>query len=193
MLYGLETVSLRKRQESELEVAELKMLRFKSRLFIAAGRVSEVDGVVVGHPGTYANSRLNEKQHPAGCQFNVRAILTLTAKRSPVELCRMKNIDYLQHGSATYRIPDFLTIPALVDSGVAVNLIDQHLVEKLHLPRLPCKTPLQVTAIDNHTIGKGLITQQTSSLTLQVGLLHFEEIQFFIICSPANPIILGFP
>ncbi|KAK3534222.1 hypothetical protein QTP86_007020 [Hemibagrus guttatus] len=27
MLYGLETVSLRKRQESELEVAELKMLR----------------------------------------------------------------------------------------------------------------------------------------------------------------------
>ncbi|KAK3547880.1 hypothetical protein QTP70_000337 [Hemibagrus guttatus] len=30
MLYGLETVSLRKRQESELEVAELKMLRFFS-------------------------------------------------------------------------------------------------------------------------------------------------------------------
>ncbi|KAK3565047.1 hypothetical protein QTP86_032472, partial [Hemibagrus guttatus] len=29
MLYGLETVSLRKRQESELEVAELKMLRFQ--------------------------------------------------------------------------------------------------------------------------------------------------------------------
>ncbi|KAK3540053.1 hypothetical protein QTP70_023811 [Hemibagrus guttatus] len=28
MLYGLETVSLRKRQESELEIAELKMLRF---------------------------------------------------------------------------------------------------------------------------------------------------------------------
>ncbi|KAK3563338.1 hypothetical protein QTP86_021817, partial [Hemibagrus guttatus] len=30
MLYGLETVSLRKRQESELEVAELKMLRYNS-------------------------------------------------------------------------------------------------------------------------------------------------------------------
>ncbi|MCJ8736397.1 hypothetical protein PDJAM_G00257450 [Pangasius djambal] len=28
MLYGLETVALRKRQESELEAAELKMLRF---------------------------------------------------------------------------------------------------------------------------------------------------------------------
>ncbi|KAK3557609.1 hypothetical protein QTP70_030538 [Hemibagrus guttatus] len=36
MLYGLETVSLRKRQESELEVAELKMLRrlAKSTLFL---------------------------------------------------------------------------------------------------------------------------------------------------------------
>ncbi|KAK3574656.1 hypothetical protein QTP86_011565 [Hemibagrus guttatus] len=32
MLYGLETVSLRKRQESELEVAELKMLRFSLRV-----------------------------------------------------------------------------------------------------------------------------------------------------------------
>ncbi|KAK3568204.1 hypothetical protein QTP86_000221 [Hemibagrus guttatus] len=31
MLYGLETVSLRKRQESELEVAELKMLRKKHK------------------------------------------------------------------------------------------------------------------------------------------------------------------
>ncbi|KAK3567046.1 hypothetical protein QTP86_009011 [Hemibagrus guttatus] len=30
MLYGLETVTLRKRQESELEVAELKMLRYVS-------------------------------------------------------------------------------------------------------------------------------------------------------------------
>ena len=28
MLYGLETVTLRKRQEVELEVAEVKMLRF---------------------------------------------------------------------------------------------------------------------------------------------------------------------
>ncbi|KAK3507905.1 hypothetical protein QTP70_002537 [Hemibagrus guttatus] len=33
MLYGLETVSLRKRQESELEVAELKMLRHFLQLF----------------------------------------------------------------------------------------------------------------------------------------------------------------
>ncbi|KAK3511415.1 hypothetical protein QTP70_007327 [Hemibagrus guttatus] len=35
MLYGLETVSLRKRQESELEVAELKMLRFSAEDHVA--------------------------------------------------------------------------------------------------------------------------------------------------------------
>ncbi|KAK3569434.1 hypothetical protein QTP86_030061 [Hemibagrus guttatus] len=39
MLYGLETVSLRKRQESELEVAELKMLRPNSFVIITANRV----------------------------------------------------------------------------------------------------------------------------------------------------------
>ncbi|KAK3553592.1 hypothetical protein QTP70_005764 [Hemibagrus guttatus] len=37
MLYGLETVSLRKRQESELEVAELKMLRF----FLGSDKVGQ--------------------------------------------------------------------------------------------------------------------------------------------------------
>ncbi|KAK3556097.1 hypothetical protein QTP70_005246 [Hemibagrus guttatus] len=36
MLYGLETVSLRKRQESELEVAELKMLRYRLHIPVQA-------------------------------------------------------------------------------------------------------------------------------------------------------------
>lgn len=43
--------------------------RFKSRLFIATGRVLEVRGAVVGQPGRDAKSRLNEK-HPADCQVN---------------------------------------------------------------------------------------------------------------------------
>ncbi|KAK3536412.1 hypothetical protein QTP86_008877 [Hemibagrus guttatus] len=55
---------------------------------------------------------------------------------------------------------------------------------ELHVPTLPCKAPLRVTAVDNCPIGKGIITRQTGSLTLQVGLL---------ISSPANPIIHGFP
>ncbi|KAK3538552.1 hypothetical protein QTP86_006716 [Hemibagrus guttatus] len=81
-----------------------------------------------------------------------------------------------------------LVVSALVDSRMAVNLIDHHLVEELCLPTLPCETPLRVTTMDNRPIGKGLITQQTILLNLQVGLLHF-----FVISSLANPIILGFP
>ncbi|KAK3561854.1 hypothetical protein QTP86_017487, partial [Hemibagrus guttatus] len=74
-----------------------------------------------------------------------------------------------------------------------VNLIDAHLVEKLHLPIMPCVTPLQVTAVDNRPIGKGYITQQTLPLTLQVELFHTEEMGFYVISSPMNPNILGFP
>ncbi|KAK3537250.1 hypothetical protein QTP70_004662 [Hemibagrus guttatus] len=47
--------------------------------------------------------------------------------------------------------------------------------------------------VDNCPIVKGLITRQTNPLTLQVRLLHFEEIPFFVISSPTNAIILGFP
>ncbi|KAK3569936.1 hypothetical protein QTP86_007469 [Hemibagrus guttatus] len=67
-----------------------------------------------------------------------------------------------------------LVVPALVDSSAAVNLIDHYLVEELHLPTMPCETILQMMAEDNHPIGKGLITRQTSSLTFQVGLLSSQ-------------------
>ncbi|KAK3559485.1 hypothetical protein QTP86_013664, partial [Hemibagrus guttatus] len=50
MLYGLETVSLRKRQESELEVAELKMLR--SSLLLLAPLLADTDSLVSRLPGS---------------------------------------------------------------------------------------------------------------------------------------------
>lgn len=84
-------------------------------------------------------------------------------------------------------------VSALVDSSAAVNLINQHLVEELCLATWPCETPLHVMVMDNRHIGKGLITRRTLPLTLQVGMLHFEEISFSVISSPSNPIVLGFP
>ncbi|KAK3536410.1 hypothetical protein QTP86_008878 [Hemibagrus guttatus] len=71
MLYGLETVSLRKRQESELEVAELKMLRE----------------------------------------------------------ARLRWFGHVQRRDT------------LVNSGAAINLIDHHLMEELHLSTQPCEGP----------------------------------------------------
>ncbi|KAK3506434.1 hypothetical protein QTP70_002155 [Hemibagrus guttatus] len=51
MLYGLETVSLRKRQESELEVAELKMLREDHRDYLRFlwYRNNDLDSEIVDH------------------------------------------------------------------------------------------------------------------------------------------------
>ncbi|KAK3565253.1 hypothetical protein QTP86_001673 [Hemibagrus guttatus] len=42
--------------------------------------------------------------------------------------------------------------------------------------------------VDNRPIGKGYLTQQTLPLTL-----HTENLPFYMISSPSNPIILGFP
>ncbi|KAK3515639.1 hypothetical protein QTP70_025326 [Hemibagrus guttatus] len=49
MLYGLETVSLRKRQESELEVAELKMLRYTPLDYALLGEHQEVTQFLLEH------------------------------------------------------------------------------------------------------------------------------------------------
>ncbi|KAK3505580.1 hypothetical protein QTP70_004943, partial [Hemibagrus guttatus] len=55
MLYGLETVSLRKRQESELEVAELKILRF----FLGVTRLDRIRNEYIR--GTAHVGRLGDK------------------------------------------------------------------------------------------------------------------------------------
>ncbi|KAK3574702.1 hypothetical protein QTP86_015150, partial [Hemibagrus guttatus] len=59
MLYGLETVSLRKRQESELEVAELKMLRFS----LGVTRLDRIRNVYIR--GTAHVGRLGDKVREA--------------------------------------------------------------------------------------------------------------------------------
>ncbi|KAK3542386.1 hypothetical protein QTP86_025842 [Hemibagrus guttatus] len=72
-------------------------------------------------------------------------------------------------GPVGFRVPTktFYT-QALIDSGSAVNLIDHHFVEELSLSTILCVTPLRVTVIDNRSIGKGYLTQQTLPLTLQI-------------------------
>lgn len=64
-------------------------------------------------------------------------------------------------------------------------------MERLHLPTIRCTLPLRVTAVNNQPIRKGYLTHQTPPLKLQIGLFHLERLTFFIISSPANPIILG--
>ncbi|KAK3512599.1 hypothetical protein QTP70_017201 [Hemibagrus guttatus] len=63
MLYGLETVSLRKRQESELEVAELKMLRFS----LEVTRLDRIRNEYIR--GTAHVGRLRDKVREAGLRW----------------------------------------------------------------------------------------------------------------------------
>ncbi|KAK3548528.1 hypothetical protein QTP70_013378 [Hemibagrus guttatus] len=82
---------------------------------------------------------------------------------------------------------------ALIDSGVAVNLIDRGFVEEFGIPIFPCVPALRITAIDNQPIGEGYLKHQTALLEFQVGLFHYEQLAFYVTSAPANPVILGFP
>ncbi|KAK3572758.1 hypothetical protein QTP86_007043 [Hemibagrus guttatus] len=84
-------------------------------------------------------------------------------------------------------------VPALIDSGAAVNLIDRVLVEELRIPTIPNIPSLRIMAIDSQPIGGGYLTHQTELLDFKVGLFHREHLAFYVTSSPANPVILGFP
>ncbi|KAK3571044.1 hypothetical protein QTP86_001291 [Hemibagrus guttatus] len=48
-------------------------------------------------------------------------------------------------------------VPALIDSGAAVNLVDGALVEELGISTSPCVPSLRITAIDSQPIGEGYL------------------------------------
>lgn len=83
-------------------------------------------------------------------------------------------------------------VPALIDSGSALNLIHHELVHELKLPVIPCIPPINITAINSQPIGKG-ITQQTVPVTIKIGLLHSETISLYVTSTPQHPVILGNP
>ncbi|KAK3569659.1 hypothetical protein QTP86_002643 [Hemibagrus guttatus] len=87
----------------------------------------------------------------------------------------------------------YFPVSALIDSGVAVNLIDRGFVEEFGIPIFPCVPALRITAIDNQPIGEGYLKHQTALLEFQVGLFHYEQLAFYVTSAPANPVILGFP
>uniref|UniRef100_A0A8C9T6V6 Gypsy retrotransposon integrase-like protein 1 n=5 Tax=Scleropages formosus TaxID=113540 RepID=A0A8C9T6V6_SCLFO len=81
----------------------------------------------------------------------------------------------------------------MVDSGAAGNFMDHDMAASWGLPCARCPKPLAVKAIDGAPIGSGRVEQRTEPVTMQVGPLHKEQIWFYLIKSPDNPIILGYP
>ncbi|KAL0150494.1 hypothetical protein M9458_054311 [Cirrhinus mrigala] len=83
-------------------------------------------------------------------------------------------------------------VSALVDSGSAINVINQELADKLKIPTSPCVPTINITTIDNGTIGSG-ITATTQPVTLRVGLFQKETIPFYVLPSCKYQVILGHP
>ncbi len=48
-------------------------------------------------------------------------------------------------------------------------------------------------ALDGWPLGRGKIAHLTEEIHMQMGALHHENIRFYIIFSPNNPVILGLP
>ncbi|KAL1249800.1 hypothetical protein QQF64_020805 [Cirrhinus molitorella] len=62
----------------------------------------------------------------------------------------------------------------------------------LPLPTVSCSSQ-GVAAIDGRPLGDGRINFVTEEVQLRIGTLHSEPIRLFVLQSPKNPIILGFP
>lgn len=82
---------------------------------------------------------------------------------------------------------------ALIDSGAAGNCMSWEFARRHKLTLLPCESVLAVEALDGRPIGNGRIQHVTKSLNLQIGALHKERINFYIIQPSRHPVILGLP
>ncbi|KAK3515006.1 hypothetical protein QTP70_003248 [Hemibagrus guttatus] len=59
---------------------------------------------------------------------------------------------------------DHFHVSALIDSGAAVNIIDNNLVGKHQLPTIPCTSPLRMMAVNNQPIDEGYLYRITKPL-----------------------------
>ncbi len=82
---------------------------------------------------------------------------------------------------------------ALIYSGAAGNLIDADFAKSHDLPRIPCKSPLAVAALDGRLLGARQVQHTTNDICLTTGVMHSEILHFFIIQAPNNPVVLGLP
>ena len=82
---------------------------------------------------------------------------------------------------------------ALVDSGAAGNFMDRGLALKLGVPLVPIDSPFPVHSLDSRPLGSGMVGETTVPLDMVTQGNHRERISFFIIDSPAFPVVLGTP
>ncbi len=77
-----------------------------------------------------------------------------------------------------------ITKTALIDSGAAGSFISHDFALKHKLKLTSCDSPLAVEVIDGRPLGEGRVLRITEEVKLQIGILHSEFIQFYVIHSP---------
>ena len=79
----------------------------------------------------------------------------------------------------------------LVDSGADDNFIDTSFATQVHIPCQLLPHPKKVFALDGRFLAQ--VTHRTVPVNLMISGNHHESISFFLIPSPASPVVLGLP
>ena len=83
------------------------------------------------------------------------------------------------------------TLAALVDSGAEASIMDTELAHQLGLESHRLTPPIPARALDGHLLGT--VTHVTTPISMTLSGNHCETIQFHLLCSPGQPLILGYP
>ncbi|KAK3548037.1 hypothetical protein QTP70_003054 [Hemibagrus guttatus] len=161
MLYGLETVSLRKRQESELEVAELKMLRFS----LGVTRLDRIRNEYIR--GTAHVGRLGDKVREARLRWF-----------GHVQRRDNKDMDFAHDGAVdnTFRQFRGVSYTSSLLAYITIRLIRQMFLEYVRISRR--SQGLEGVRFWDHRISSlifadDVVLLSPSSLDLQHALGHF--------------------
>ncbi len=80
---------------------------------------------------------------------------------------------------------------ALLDSGAEGNLLDISLAQLLHIPLVPLRHKISVSALNGQSLPG--ISLSTVPITLVTSGNHSETITFLVTHSPLAPVVLGHP
>lgn len=83
------------------------------------------------------------------------------------------------------------SISVLIDSGADGSIMDAALALQLGLRPEELPSPISASALDGHVLGN--VTSQTNPVRMLLSGGHSETIQFLLLSTPAQPVILGFP
>uniref|UniRef100_A0A8C5PUW8 ribonuclease H n=1 Tax=Leptobrachium leishanense TaxID=445787 RepID=A0A8C5PUW8_9ANUR len=82
---------------------------------------------------------------------------------------------------------------AMVDSGASNCFMDFQVAINHGVPLIEKINPISIHVVDGSFLKSGPVTQETAVLSMSVGTLHIEQIQFDLVPTPMFPLILGLP